>query len=125
MRFVIGVANGAPRGRAEVILGRGSFTESYPLFGYDLEQVAPRVARALGLEAPSRLASLGRLRSDAPAPSVGFRTLNGAVDLPDRTQVIRQVSDAGDDAVQFHLRHLARCSEGLTPPRRRFAEAGT
>jgi alkanesulfonate monooxygenase SsuD/methylene tetrahydromethanopterin reductase-like flavin-dependent oxidoreductase (luciferase family) len=23
-------------GRAEVILGRGSFTESYPLFGYDL-----------------------------------------------------------------------------------------
>jgi probable LLM family oxidoreductase len=25
-------------GRAEVILGRGSFTESYPLFGYDLNQ---------------------------------------------------------------------------------------
>ena len=25
-------------GRAEVILGRGSFTESYPLFGYDLAQ---------------------------------------------------------------------------------------
>jgi probable LLM family oxidoreductase len=25
-------------GRAEVILGRGSFTESYPLFGYDLRQ---------------------------------------------------------------------------------------
>jgi probable LLM family oxidoreductase len=25
-------------GRAEVILGRGSFTESYPLFGYDLER---------------------------------------------------------------------------------------
>ncbi|MEP9391836.1 LLM class flavin-dependent oxidoreductase [Gordonia sp. VNK1] len=25
-------------GRAEVILGRGSFTESFPLFGYDLEQ---------------------------------------------------------------------------------------
>ena len=23
-------------GRAEVILGRGSFTESYPLFGYEL-----------------------------------------------------------------------------------------
>jgi probable LLM family oxidoreductase len=26
------------RGRAEVILGRGSFTESYPLFGYDLRR---------------------------------------------------------------------------------------
>src|SRR5205085_7818914 len=25
-------------GRAEVILGRGSFTESYPLFGYDLSE---------------------------------------------------------------------------------------
>src|SRR3954470_23247924 len=25
------------RGRAEVILGRGSFTESFPLFGYDLQ----------------------------------------------------------------------------------------
>ncbi|HEY2669436.1 MAG TPA: LLM class flavin-dependent oxidoreductase [Rugosimonospora sp.] len=26
------------RGRAEIILGRGSFTESFPLFGFDLEQ---------------------------------------------------------------------------------------
>jgi probable LLM family oxidoreductase len=28
----------ASSGRAEVILGRGSFTESFPLFGYELEQ---------------------------------------------------------------------------------------
>jgi len=28
--------NGLSSGRAEVILGRGSFTESFPLFGYDL-----------------------------------------------------------------------------------------
>src|SRR5437016_13963433 len=28
--------NALSEGRAEVILGRGSFTESYPLFGYDL-----------------------------------------------------------------------------------------
>ena len=28
--------NALANGRAEVILGRGSFTESYPLFGYDL-----------------------------------------------------------------------------------------
>ena len=28
--------NAISRGRAEVILGRGSFTESFPLFGYDL-----------------------------------------------------------------------------------------
>ena len=32
--------NAASSGRAEVILGRGSFTESFPLFGYDLQQYA-------------------------------------------------------------------------------------
>src|SRR3954464_15441722 len=30
--------NAISSGRAEVILGRGSFTESYPLFGYDLSR---------------------------------------------------------------------------------------
>src|SRR3954462_13792606 len=30
--------NAVSNGRAEVILGRGSFTESYPLFGFPLEQ---------------------------------------------------------------------------------------
>src|SRR5215213_2123376 len=30
--------NALSNGRAEVILGRGSFTESYPLFGYDLAE---------------------------------------------------------------------------------------
>ncbi len=30
--------NAISSGRAEVILGRGSFTESYPLFGYDLQR---------------------------------------------------------------------------------------
>src|SRR5437763_5712593 len=30
--------NAASSGRAEVRLGRGSFTESFPLFGYDLSQ---------------------------------------------------------------------------------------
>ena len=30
--------NAVSGGRAEVILGRGSFTESYPLFGYDMAQ---------------------------------------------------------------------------------------
>jgi probable LLM family oxidoreductase len=32
--------NALSNGRAEVILGRGSFTESYPLFGYDLSRYA-------------------------------------------------------------------------------------
>src|SRR3954463_7181297 len=30
--------NAVSNGRAEIILGRGSFTESYPLFGYDLSR---------------------------------------------------------------------------------------
>src|SRR5215470_17549893 len=30
--------NAISNGRAEVIVGRGSFTESYPLFGYDLSK---------------------------------------------------------------------------------------
>jgi len=30
--------NALSNGRAEVILGRGSFTESYPLFGFDLQR---------------------------------------------------------------------------------------
>src|SRR5215475_12857068 len=30
--------NAVSNGRAEVILGRGSFTESFPLFGFDLRQ---------------------------------------------------------------------------------------
>jgi probable LLM family oxidoreductase len=36
-------------GRAEVILGRGSFTESFPLFGYDLSQYEELFAQKLDL----------------------------------------------------------------------------
>ena len=36
-------------GRAEVILGRGSFTESYPLFGYDLHDYERLFEEKLGL----------------------------------------------------------------------------
>src|SRR5215467_6464781 len=36
-------------GRAEVILGRGSFTESFPLFGFDLSQYEELFEEKLGL----------------------------------------------------------------------------
>lgn len=36
-------------GRAEIILGRGSFTESFPLFGYDLAQYAELFEQKLDL----------------------------------------------------------------------------
>jgi probable LLM family oxidoreductase len=41
--------NAVSNGRAEVILGRGSFTESYPLFGYDLSQYELLFEEKLGL----------------------------------------------------------------------------
>src|SRR4051794_22091464 len=39
----------ASSGRAEVILGRGSFTESFPLFGYDLAQYEELFSEKLDL----------------------------------------------------------------------------
>jgi probable LLM family oxidoreductase len=45
-------------GRAEVILGRGSFTESFPLFGYDLAQYEPLFEDKLDL--------FGALRTGEP-----------------------------------------------------------
>ena len=41
-------------GRAEVILGRGSFTESFPLFGYDLDQYETLFEEKLDLFAALR-----------------------------------------------------------------------
>jgi alkanesulfonate monooxygenase SsuD/methylene tetrahydromethanopterin reductase-like flavin-dependent oxidoreductase (luciferase family) len=37
------------KGRAEIIAGRGSYTESFPLFGYDLEQYSELFAEKLEL----------------------------------------------------------------------------
>jgi probable LLM family oxidoreductase len=41
--------NAASGGRAEITLGRGSFTESFPLFGYDLAQYDELFEEKLGL----------------------------------------------------------------------------
>jgi probable LLM family oxidoreductase len=62
-------------GRAEVIAGRGVFTESFPLFGYDLaeqdELFAEKLDLLLRLNASARVTWQGRFRSalnDAPIP---------------------------------------------------------
>ena len=55
--------NALSNGRAEVILGRGSFTESYPLFGYDLsryEELFEDKLRALCRAAQTRAGDLER-----------------------------------------------------------------
>src|ERR1700758_3406161 len=56
----------ASNGRAEVILGRGSFTESFPLFGFDLRQYEELFEEKLdlfaGLLKRGRVAWQGTLR---------------------------------------------------------------
>jgi alkanesulfonate monooxygenase SsuD/methylene tetrahydromethanopterin reductase-like flavin-dependent oxidoreductase (luciferase family) len=71
-------------GRAEVIVGRGSFTESFPLFGYDLRRYEELFEEKLGLFAallqerpvtwsgrtrPSSRGACGRGSAWAAAPS--------------------------------------------------------
>jgi probable LLM family oxidoreductase len=62
-------------GRAEVIAGRGVFTESFPLFGYDLadqdQLFAEKIDLLLKLNAAERVTWQGRFRpalKDAPIP---------------------------------------------------------
>jgi len=59
--------NAVSNGRAEVILGRGSFTESYPLFGYDLsryeELFEEKLALFVELLKPQPVSWNGKTRS--------------------------------------------------------------
>jgi probable LLM family oxidoreductase len=62
-------------GRAEIIAGRGIFTESFPLFGYDLaysdDLFAEKLELLMQLNAAERVTWQGRFRSplkDAPIP---------------------------------------------------------
>ena len=55
------------RGRAEIIVGRGSFIESFPLFGYDLDDYdrlfAEKLALLLKLRTSERITWKGALRA--------------------------------------------------------------
>ena len=68
-------------GRAEVILGRGSFTESFPLFGYDLAQYEElfeeKVDLFVRLLAEQPVTWSGRTRSGLEGQSVYPRTESG------------------------------------------------
>ena len=59
--------NAISNGRAEVILGRGSFTESYPLFGYDMDKYEAlfeeKLALFVELLKPGPVSWTGQLRS--------------------------------------------------------------
>jgi alkanesulfonate monooxygenase SsuD/methylene tetrahydromethanopterin reductase-like flavin-dependent oxidoreductase (luciferase family) len=68
-------------GRAEIILGRGSFTESFPLFGYDLKEYEALFEEKIELlhklldEGP--VTWQGRLRSPLTAQEVYPKTESG------------------------------------------------
>ena len=66
--------NALSNGRAEVILGRGSFTESYPLFGYELsdynELFEDKVRLFAELLKPGPVTWSGRTRAPLEAQSI-------------------------------------------------------
>lgn len=66
--------NAVSNGRAEVILGRGSFTESYPLFGFDLARYGELFEDKLSLFAEllkgGALSWRGTTRAPVSAPGV-------------------------------------------------------
>jgi probable LLM family oxidoreductase len=70
-------------GRAEVILGRGSFTESFPLFGFDLGQYDALFEEKLGLFAEllkeQPVTWRGKLRAGLDEQSVYPRTAGGRI----------------------------------------------
>jgi probable LLM family oxidoreductase len=73
--------NAVSNGRAEVILGRGSFTESYPLFGYDLAKYSELFEEKLALFAQlldgGPVTWSGRMRSSLTNQVVYPRIENG------------------------------------------------
>ena len=73
----------ASNGRAEVILGRGSFTESFPLFGYDLSQYEELFEEKLDLFAELRherpVTWQGSTRASLRGQAVFPRTASGGL----------------------------------------------
>ena len=67
------------QGRAEIVLGRGSFTESYPLFGYDLQDYdalfAEKLELLLKLRDETEVAWRGRFRAPLTGQGVYPRPL--------------------------------------------------
>lgn len=68
-------------GRAEVTLGRGSFVESFPLFGYDLSQYEQLFSEKLDLfhhlQSEGRISWSGELRPSVPGIEVFPKTADG------------------------------------------------
>ena len=80
-------------GRAEVIVGRGSFTESFPLFGYPLDRYEQLFEEKLDLFA--------RLRAEEP---VSVKAMRCVAPTPAATSTAACVSARAVEPVQGSLR---------------------
>ncbi|GGH45395.1 luciferase [Microbacterium album] len=72
-------------GRAEIIAGRGSYTESFPLFGYDLRDYADLFREKLDLllkiRAQNPITWSGRFRPALDAADIGPRSLQAQLPI--------------------------------------------
>jgi alkanesulfonate monooxygenase SsuD/methylene tetrahydromethanopterin reductase-like flavin-dependent oxidoreductase (luciferase family) len=125
-------------GRAEVILGRGSFTESFPLFGFDLRKYEELFEEKLDLFAAllsqEPVTWEGKLRPPLKAqlvyPPVENGRLKTWIAIGGSRRALRSAFDAGDhrrrsEAVRALRRSLSPRLQGVRPPgtadRRAFA----
>lgn len=73
------------KGRAEMVVGRGSFTESYPLFGYDLrnydELFSEKLDLLLKLRDETRVHWQGEHRADLTGQGVWPRPVQGRLPI--------------------------------------------
>ena len=101
--------NALSNGRAEVIVGRGSFTESFPLFGYDLANYEELFEEKLNLFAEllkqEPVTWKGRLRAPLDQSDWSIRRARAALHVGRRGRqpgvggagrVLRPAVDAGD-----------------------------
>lgn len=72
-------------GRAELMVGRGSFTESFPLFGYDLkdydELFEEKLHLLLNINNEQRISWKGKFRASLNNQEVFPKPLNGKLDI--------------------------------------------
>ncbi len=95
-------------GRAEVILGRGSFTESFPLFGYDL--------RDYDVLFEEKIALFAKLLEEKPVTWSGtMRAPLKDADVFPKTESGHLTTWVGALRVSAHACHHRRCAQTLRP----------
>ena len=114
--------NAASSGRAEVILGRGSFTESFPLFGYDLSQYELLFEEKLALFAEllkgGPVSWRGTTRTGLSNQHVYPELETPAHDVGRRRRKSRVRGARGALSAAAHARHHRRQSAPLQAARR-------